>query len=107
MGSGGKVDWFAFKCWRHIHSTIQVTMFKMPVQKIVVANGYVEAGVVAVVVVIVVLVCVSVMFLVEIVEMAFVISTELTTIEFEVRTAPPRMQVNISYCLWSVCWAIV
>ena len=110
MGSGGKMDWFAFKCWRHIHSTIQVTVFKMPVQKIVVANGYVEAGVVAIVVVIVaivVLACVSVMFLVEIVGIIFGIATKMTTFEFEVWTTPPRMRVNICYYLWSACWAIV
>ena len=110
MGSNGKMDWFAFKCWRHVHSTIQVTTFKMPVQKIIVTNGYVEAGVVAVVVVVVVivaLVCVFVMFLVEIVGIIFVIATEMTTFEFEEWTAPPRMQVNICYCLWSTCWTIV
>ena len=75
------MDWFAFKCWRHIHSTIQMTTFEKLVQKIIVANGCVGADVV-VVAIAVVLVCVIVTF-VEIVEMTFVVSTKMTTIEFE------------------------
>ena len=102
------MDWFAFKYWRHVHSTIQVTTFEKPVQKIIVANSCVGADVVVIVIaaVPVVLVCVIVTS-VEIVEMTFVVSTKMTTIEFEMWTSPPRMQVNISYCLWSACWAIV
>ena len=105
MGSNGKVDWFAFKYWRHVHSTIQVTTFEKPVQKIIVANSCVGADVV-VIAVFVVLVCVIETF-VEIVEITFVVSTKMTTIESEMWTSPPRMQVNISYCLWSACWTIV
>ena len=75
------MGWFAFKCWRHVHSTTQVTTFEKLVQKIIVANSCVGADVV-VVAIAVVLVCVIVT-IVEIVEMTFVVSTKITTIEFE------------------------
>ena len=84
--------------------------FEKLVQKIIVTSSYVDAGVVAVVVVVisVVLECVTVtpVEIVEIIEITVIVSTQMTTIEFRVMS-PPRMQVNISYCLWSACWTIV
>ena len=80
----------------------------MPVQKIVVADDCVDAGVVdvvvgVVVIVIVVIACVTVFIVGKVILIG---AKTITTIEFRV-ASPPRMQVNIADYLGCICWPVL